>query len=307
MKIVKKIMKWTGLGLVWLAGFIVLILGIAFLISESRFNRNYDIEKKPIEIPTDSESIEYGEHVASIRGCKACHGEDLSGEIEFQDPMFGVIANANLTGGEGSEVVGYSIQDWDRSIRHGIGPDGKPLIIMPSNKHNAMSDEDLDALLAYNQSLPPINNTMPELELAIFPRLLFIFGQIDFLVPAEIIDHTAPRPPAPERGVTVEYGAYLAGLCSLCHGEGYSGGYIPGVPTVPEEPPPRNLTPGGALSGWTFEEFLSAMRTGIEPNGYQLNDDYMPYQSLFGDMTDDEWEAIWLFLQSLPAKEFGNR
>jgi hypothetical protein len=33
----------------------------------------------------------------------------------------------------------------------------------------------------------------------------------------------------------------------------------------------------------------------------------MPYKSLFGDMADEEWEAIWLYLQTLPPKEFGNR
>jgi hypothetical protein len=40
-------------------------------------------------------------------------------------------------------------------------------------------------------------------------RILFLTGQLE-LVPAELIDHTAPRPTAPEPGVTVEYGRYLA-------------------------------------------------------------------------------------------------
>lgn len=49
------------------------------------------------------------------------------------------------------------------------------------------------------------------------------------------------------------------------------------------------------------------MRTGVTPGGHQLRDEYMPYESLFGDMTDEEWEAIWLYLQTLPPKEYGNR
>ena len=48
----------------------------------------------------------------------------------FEDPLVGVIANANLTGGQGSEVIGYTTEDWVRSIRHGVDPAGKPLIIM---------------------------------------------------------------------------------------------------------------------------------------------------------------------------------
>jgi mono/diheme cytochrome c family protein len=301
------LLKWFIIVLGGLMGVLVLATGVLYMATNARFSREYAIAVEPIDIPTDAESIAYGEHIASIRGCKACHGEDLSGEIEYQDPMVGVIANANLTGGRGSEVIGYTTEDWDRAIRHGVGLDGKPLLIMPSNQHNIMSDEDLGALLAYIQSLPPVDNELPDIQISVIPRLMYLAGPMDFLVPAELINHNAPRPPSPERGVTVEYGKYLSGLCSLCHGAGFSGGYIPGVPPGPGEPPPLNLTPGGELTGWTFEDFLTTMRTGVTPSGRQLDDEWMPYQTIFGDMTDEEWEAIWLFLNTLPPREYGNR
>lgn len=303
----RKILKWSGIVLASLITLLLIAVGIIYALSEARFNRIYEVEVGELVIPTDPESIAYGEHIAHIRGCIGCHGEGLSGQIEFEDPMVGVIANANLTEGSGSEVIDYSVADWDRAIRHGVGPDGKPLLIMPSNQHHTMSDEDLGALLAYIQSLPPVANELPELTVALLPRAMFLAGPMDFLVPAELIDHDALRPSTPERGVTPEYGAYLAGLCSLCHGPGFSGGYVPGVPPAPDEPPPLNLTPGGELVGWTFEDFLTAMRTGVTPSGRQLDDQWMPYETLFGDMTDDEWEAIWLYLQTLPPKEHGNR
>jgi mono/diheme cytochrome c family protein len=301
------LLKWFIIVLGGLMGVLVLATGVLYMATNARFSREYAIAVEPIDIPTDAESIAYGEHIASIRGCKACHGEDLSGEIEYQDPMVGVIANANLTGGRGSEVIGYTTEDWDRAIRHGVGLDGKPLLIMPSNQHNIMSDEDLGALLAYIQSLPPVDNELPDIQISVIPRLMYLAGPMDFLVPAELINHNAPRPPSPERGVTVEYGKYLSGLCSLCHGAGFSGGYIPGVPPGPGELPPLNLTPGGELTGWTFEDFLTTMRTGVTPSGRQLDDEWMPYQTIFGDMTDEEWEAIWLFLNTLPPREYGNR
>lgn len=301
----KKVLKWFGIVLGVLLGVLVLAALAVYAISGSRFNRTYTVQVAPVAIPTDPARIAYGEHLANIRGCKGCHGPDLSGEIEFQDPMVGTIANANLTGGQGSEVANYTTEDWVRSIRHGVGPDGKPLLIMPSQQHYAMSDEDLGALLAYILSLPPVDKQLPKLKLSLFPRLMYLAGPMDFLVPAELIDHDAPRPAAPERGETADYGEYLAGLCSLCHGPGFSGGPIPGTP--PSDPPALNLTPAGELSGWSFEDFLTAMRTGVTPSGRQLRDEYMPYQSLFGDMTDEEWEAIWLFLQTLPPREFGNR
>lgn len=301
----KRALKWIGIATAGLIGLAVLTGASVYGISELRFNRTYRVQVEPVKVPSDAESIRQGEHIASIRGCKACHGEDLSGQIEFEDPMVGTIANANLTGGRGSEVIEYTTEDWVRAVRHGVGRDGKPLLIMPSNQHYSMSDEDLGALLAYIRSLPPVDNELPELQLSLFPRLMYVLGPMDFLVPAELIDHNAARPPAPERGVTAEYGAYLAGLCSLCHGPGFSGGPIPGTP--PEDPPALNLTPAGALQNWTFEEFLTAMRTGATPYGRQLRDEFMPYQSLFGEMTDEEWEAIWLFLRTLPPTEYGNR
>jgi cytochrome c553 len=301
----KKILKWIGIVLGGLVGLLILAIAAVYVISELHFNRTYNVQVKPVAVPTDAASIAYGKHIASIRGCKGCHGDDLSGQIELQNPLVGTIANANLTGGKGSEVANYTTEDWVRSIRQGVGPDGKPLLIMPSQQHYAMSDADLGALLAYIQSLPPVDKKLPEIKIGLLPRAMYVFGQMDFLIPAELIDHNAPRPPAPEQGVTAAYGKYLAGLCTLCHGPGFSGGPIPGTP--PSDPPALNLTPRGELKGWTFEDFLTAMRTGVTPSGRQLRDEYMPYKSLFGDMTDEEWHAIWLYLQSLPPKEFGNR
>jgi len=300
----RKILKWAG---AIAGGLIILVLvavGIVYMWSEARFNKTYDVTVSAVSIPTDSESIAYGEHIARIRGCKGCHGEQLSGDIEADDPMVGVIANANLTGGEGSEVINYSDEDWVRSIRHGVGPDGKPLIIMPSQLHNVMSDEDLGALLAYIRSLPPVANKLPEIKISLLLRALYLSGNLDLVVPAEIIDHDAPRPSAPARGATAEYGKYLSGLCTLCHGENLSGGPLPFQ--EPDVPPPLNLTRGGELIGWTSEDFKTTMRTGVTPSGHQLDDENMPWKTLFQYMTDEELEAIWLYLQSLPPTEYGN-
>jgi len=300
----RKILKWVGKVIGGLVVLVLVVAGIVYVWSEARFNKTYDVKVSAVPIPTDAESIAYGEHITRIRGCKGCHGENLSGQIEAEDALVGVIANANLTGGEGSEVINYSDEDWVRSIRHGVGPDGKPLIIMPSQLHNVMSDEDLGALLAYIKSLPPVANKLPEIKISLLLRALYLSGNLDMVVPAEIVDHDAPRPVAPARGATPEYGKYLSGLCTLCHGEGLSGGPLPFQ--EPGVPPPLNLTRGGELIGWTSEDFRTALRTGVTPNGHQLDDENMPWKTLFQYMTDEELEAIWLYLQSLPPTEYGN-
>lgn len=301
----KKTLKWISIILAGLVGLLVLTTVAIYALSQTHFNRSYEVEVQPVAIPTDAESIAYGEHIASIHGCKGCHGDNLSGQAVNGGPLVGVVVMSNLTNGMGSKVGDYTVEDWIRSIRHGVGPDGRPLLIMPSNQHWAMSDDDLGALLAYLQSVPPVDNELPKLTLGPLFRLMFLAGPLSHIVSAEQIDHDAPRPPAPERGITPEYGAYLSGLCTICHGDGFSGGSYAGAP--PGSPPALNLTPAGELAGWRFADFLTAMRTGVTPGGRQLQDEFMPYQTLFGEMTDEEWEAIWLYLQTLPPKEYGNR
>ena len=60
-----------------------------------------------------------------------------------------------------------------------------------------------------------------------------------------------------------------------------------------------NLTRGGEMVGWSEEQFITTIRTGVTPGGKQLID-FMPWK-YFGQMTDEELSAVWMYLQSLPA------
>jgi hypothetical protein len=60
-----------------------------------------------------------------------------------------------------------------------------------------------------------------------------------------------------------------------------------------------NLTRGGEVGFWSEEQFTDTMRTGMTPGGHPLKD-FMPWK-YFGQMSDDELKAVWLYLQSLPA------
>jgi mono/diheme cytochrome c family protein len=102
---------------------------------------------------------------------------------------------------------------------------------------------------------------------------------------------------APERGVTVEYGEYLVNIndCHICHGPNLNGGPFPD-PTITLISP--NITPGGELGFWTEEQFIHTIQTGVTPSGHQLSD-HMPWKD-YRLFYDDEFKAIWLYLQSLP-------
>lgn len=299
----RKLLKWIGIVLAGLIGLVIIAVVVVYVISSSRMSATYDIQVASVEIPTDEEAIEWGGHLADTRGCADCHTENFAGGVLIDDPALGLLTTSNLTSGQGGIGSTYTDIDWIRAIRHGVGPDSKPLIFMPSQEFYFLSDEDLGALIAYIKTVPAVDNQPPEIAIGPLGRVLFLAGQID-LVPAEQIDHNGPRPTSPPVGVTAEYGEYLAVGCIGCHGPGYSGGPIPGVP--PEWPPAENLTPSGDLASWSEADFIETMRTGVTPSGHELNSEYMPWPTI-GKMTDEELQAIWLFLESLPPKEAGTR
>jgi mono/diheme cytochrome c family protein len=121
--------------------------------------------------------------------------------------------------------------------------------------------------------------------------LLQIAAELDDVLPANIIDHEAERPPAPAPGVTAEYGGYLANSCQICHEKNLAGANDPGGGL--------NLTPAGNLASWSEEEFIKTLRTGMTPEGKKLDSELMPWPSV-GKMTDDELKAIWMYLNTLP-------
>ena len=112
------------------------------------------------------------------------------------------------------------------------------------------------------------------------------------VVNAETIDHTGPRPTAPDPAATPEYGDYLVRTfgCRTCHGEELAGGKDPN----PGAPPGSNLTPGGYMGDWSQQDFIAVVRN--------RRSEWMPFESL-SKMSDDELTAIFLYLQALPALE----
>lgn len=282
-----------------------MVVAGVYVLSEARLNTTYHVEPEAVDIPTDEAAIELGKHVAVVRFCVGCHGADLAGDVVVDDPLVGLIVASNLTSGEGGIGSSYNDADWIRAIRHGVGLDGEPLVLMPAWEFYYLSDEDLGVLIAYLKVIPPVHRTQPPIRLTVVTRALFVTDNLFApLLSAEALDHTGPRPDAPLPGMTADYGKYLALGCTGCHGENLSGGPITGAPAI--WPPPLNLTPGGELSGWSADDFIRAMRTGVTPDGRRLDSEYMPWPTI-GQMTDDELTAIYLYLQSVPLLTYGNR
>jgi mono/diheme cytochrome c family protein len=297
---IHKILKWIGIVLGSLVGLLALAFAVLYVVGTIEWKRlhgTYDVPVEAIAIPADTASILRGEHIATIHMCQKCHMDNLSGQTAGT-PAVAVLSVPNLTSGVGGVGATNTDEDWVRAIRHGVGHDGRGLVLMPSAVWYYLSDDDLADLIAYLKSLPPVDHEQSGTELGPIGRVMLALGQLppEIIPNVTLIDHYGPRPPAPAPGVTVEYGEYLARTCTLCHGSGLNGQTI-------SEGGPRylapNLTPGGEVALWSEADFIATLRTGVTPGGHPLKD-VMPWE-YFGQMSDDELKAVWLYLQSLPA------
>ena len=264
---------------------------LIYVVSEIQLNRVYTIPDANLVIPDDEATLARGRHlVETVGGCEDCHGYALGGQLDFDNPFMGTLVAPNLTSGQGGIGRHYTAADWERSIRHGVGQDGRALVGVSAVTLHNLSDADTAAMIAYLQSLPPRHREWPERKIGPLARpfLVLFAGE---MLPAAMIDHEA-RPHAPAPGVTVAYGRYLVSLaCVECHKEDLGGGSEPGEG--------MNITTGGNLGQWTEADFIKTLRTGRTPEGQFLEITYMP-QGRLRHLTEDELRAIWLYIQSLP-------
>lgn len=288
-----------------LIGLLILVLlagGVLYVIGERKLNKVYTIPAQSITVPTDQASIEEGKRLAIVRDCTGCHTGNLGGKLLADNPMIGTIYTANLTTGAGG--VGRTLTDANMvvAIRHGVGPDRKPLIAMPANFYVNLNDDDVSKIIAYIRSVPPVDNNAPRPTVSFSGKILIGLGLMPAeALPAAVIDHNAVLS-APHSGISAEYGKYLATTCAGCHNPSFSGGPIPFAP--PTNPSAANLTPGGILASWSDADFIQFFHTGVGPDKREIDPQYMPWKTL-GQMTDDELRAILLYLKSLPAKQTG--
>ena len=302
----RRVLRIIGWGLLALVGLVLVIYVGASVQASRRLARTYEVEVPALTIPTDPESLARGEHLlAGVVSCRTCHGEDFSGSVADDIPPLLRMQPPNITGGAGTRTEHYTDADWVRTVRHCVNPEGRGLFIMPCGNYTDLSDADLGAIIAVIRAAPDVPATSRGgIELYWLGRAMLGLGFFDDYLPADHIDHTAPRGAEPDASDPIAVGRYLAvtGGCHECHGAGLSGGPMPGAP--PSLPPPRNLTETG-IGAWSDEEFARAMREGTTPDGRTLGAE-RPWRT-FARMTDEELANLRAYLRSVPPLEYGNR
>ena len=90
-------------------------------------------------------SVEYGEYLASLGGCRSCHGLALAGDANPDAP--------DITVGR---LRGWSEQDFFNALRQGRRPDRSVIDPekMPWVRSGLMTDDEIRAVWMYMRSLP---------------------------------------------------------------------------------------------------------------------------------------------------------
>jgi mono/diheme cytochrome c family protein len=297
-----KWLKRGGITVLSLVGLGTAALVIGAQLGERKMQRRIDLKLDAVPYRSDTASIERGRYLFMSRNCAECHGADGAGKDVVNDGKGLLVHAPNITPVAGSVVANYTALDWTRTIRHGVKPDGRPAIVMPSEDYARLTDADVAAIVAYTRQLPPTAGAGATISFPMPVKAFYAAGLV--LDAAERIDHSLPpAQPVPE-AVTLEHGAYVANTCIGCHGAQLSGGKIPGAP--PEWPAAANLTPGAgsALARYPDADAMLAMfRTGKRPDGSAVST-VMPFGGL-KEMNETDVRALYLHLKSLPARGSG--
>ncbi|TFH37639.1 MAG: c-type cytochrome [Anaerolineales bacterium] len=302
-KLKQSILKWVGTLLAGLLTLIPTALLVLALLGFSKLNEKYENSAGTVQVTGTEAQFARGEQLANM--CVSCHAPGdqlpLSGSNfaeKFDFPPMGTLYTPNLT-------PSGNIQDWTdgeviRAIREGIHKSGRSLLIMPAGSYRNMSDEDVQALVAYLRAQPATGEPTPNNQFNVLGAIFMNLSDFRTAqLPAGIV--TAPQPG------TLEYGKYMVDIigCGQCHGDLLQGRLETGQPGPPAGP---NLTL--IVPRWTEEQFMTFFNTGTMPGGVEVpmltlasgfSEPRMPWPMVRAATTDEELKAIYAYLHSLPA------
>ena len=278
----------------------------------------------PTDITVDKspQRIERGKYIFThLSYCDDCHSEqDFSrlarpvieatrgyGKLMADKDMPGQIYAPNITPDVETGIGSWTDGEKIREIREGVDKNGRALFpIMPYSYYRYMSDEDVQALVAYLDTMPAIKHQLPPTKVN-FPDSMWMKGD--------------PRPvtgsiKTPDPNDKLRYGEYLATIshCEVCHTPHpglkedvslrFAGGrhFITPAGDVYS----ANITPDKAtgIGDWDVERFKKRLKVYLQyetkegppvigPDRFTM----MPYQA-YAHLEDSDMEAIFAYLMT---------
>lgn len=261
--------------------------------------------------------------VSTIMACGNCHtprdaegraiaGKELSGgSVAFDIPPYAGVA-ANITPDRETGIGAWTDDEIKRAITHGERPNrgpnaGKPLApVMASNFFKALLPKDLDAIVVYLRSVPPVRSMvaapvyrMPTKHDA-FAEADRGFGERDMQDPVRRGAYLATIGHCLDCHTPMDKGAQLFDSALGAGGRPFLPSFVKGLPESWKGAVSRNITshPDKGLGGWSNAEIKRAITQGIGRDGRRMELP-MPY-AWYAGIRDDDLDAIVAYLRTLP-------
>ncbi|HSB73294.1 MAG TPA: cytochrome c [Candidatus Methylomirabilis sp.] len=253
-----------------------------------------------------------GKYIFGAAGGCGCHTElnskaVNSGGRKYEGP-FGTVYSTNITPDRETGIGSWTDEQIITAIRLGRRPNGDRLIpVHPYTVFNGMAEEDLQALVAYLRSVPPVKRAnqpkkiVPLFESVALPVWLAAFA------PRE-----TPPPTAPTSGVARgEYLVRAVGHCGECHTpRGMTQAtdnsrFLAGTQKGPDGTPVQNITPDKDTGlTWSVDEIAWFLGTGNKPDGDVvggvMGEVIQGTSAGYKDLTEADRVAIARYLKSIP-------
>ena len=226
---------WVKLLLVFVCAVLIAVgAGAGYL-----FLRNpAQVAARSIKVRMTPERIARGQYIfQNLADCDGCHSQRdftrVGGPVvasgrgrgnivsEILNGLPGTVVAPNLTPDAETGLGAWTDGEKMRAIREGVDRTGRALFpMMPYAMYRKMSDEDVESVVAYLNSLAPVRNPLPQTSLN-FPVSLMI----------KSVPQPAGTVPAPDRKNRLAYGEYLVtiGGCMDCHTPAAKGQPIQGM------------------------------------------------------------------------------
>ena len=137
--------------------------------------------------------VKRGEHLVASLGCALCHtpvdrekralpGLRLAGGMIIRIEPYGDFPAGNLTSDKATGLGNWSDEEIKRTLTKGILRDGSRLLPYPMDwaSFSTLKPDDLDAVVKYLRSLPPVVNKVPAPARSWLPR--FLWGKFNWLI-----------------------------------------------------------------------------------------------------------------------------
>ncbi len=311
----RRLGKWLLIGVIALAAVLAIAVTLTigwrpFIGPKARPLARRTFERTP-------QRLARGRYIATaLSGCVYCHsqhdwsvagtpiipGSEGAGEVLPYNDLPGRIVAPNLTPDPETGAGNWTDDQLARSIREGIGHDGRALFpIMPYTHYREMSDEDLASVIVYLRSLPAVRYELPKTEI-IFP-VKYLIGSVPEPVTSPVGDTDTSDP--------VKRGSHLVNLagCIDCHTPQVKGENLPGLEFAGGalfsgpwgSAASANLTPDATGIPYYDETlFLQVMHSGYV-HARPLNP-IMPVM-VYTNLTDSDLKAMFAYLRTLkPVK-----